>query len=347
MKKSFSMIVLVMGIVIILFRATGYSQDKTEPVVVNVVSETGSRAGLGDRIIISVANLSKLVADAGKSHKLIVPFINEMMMRGLYPEGIDTGNGTIRFQLHRTEKTREQWIALLGKPSKFIKDVSISVGLEDGYPIATQGDKFELIVIHGGLFYLFAILFVIILFFLYFLATRSEIIRDAGPAPAKGRRAYSLARFQMAFWFFLAIASFLFIWIVTYDLDTVTNSVLSLMGISSLTALGSIAIDKKVSGNATEPFASRNNFFLDVLSDTNGISITRFQMFVWTLVLGIIFVCSVYNNLAMPEFGNTLLILMGISSGTFVGLKTPDLIKKTVDDRIKEKTGSSENPPVG
>ena len=45
-------------------------------------------------------------------------------------------------------------------------------------------------------------------------------------------------------------------------------------------------------------------------------------MFVWTLVLGVIFVASVYNDLSMPEFSATLLGLMGISSGTYLGVKT-------------------------
>ena len=52
-------------------------------------------------------------------------------------------------------------------------------------------------------------------------------------------------------------------------------------------------------------------------------------MFVWTLVLGIIFIASVYNNLSMPEFSSTLLGLMGISSGTYLGFKVPE---KTATD---------------
>jgi len=47
-------------------------------------------------------------------------------------------------------------------------------------------------------------------------------------------------------------------------------------------------------------------------------------MFVWTLVLGVIFVGSVYKNLEMPEFSATLLGLMGISSGTYLGFKVPE-----------------------
>jgi hypothetical protein len=52
----------------------------------------------------------------------------------------------------------------------------------------------------------------------------------------------------------------------------------------------------------------------------------------WTIVLGIIFISSVYRNLAMPEFSGTLLTLMGISSGTYLGFKIPENVKKSERD---------------
>jgi len=48
------------------------------------------------------------------------------------------------------------------------------------------------------------------------------------------------------------------------------------------------------------------------------------QVFAWTIVLGIMFISSVYNRLTMPEFSATLLGLMGISSGTYIGFKFPE-----------------------
>src|SRR5438093_8101847 len=47
----------------------------------------------------------------------------------------------------------------------------------------------------------------------------------------------------MAFWFFLVIASYFFLWIITGDMDTLNSSVLGLIGISAGTALGSAFID--------------------------------------------------------------------------------------------------------
>jgi hypothetical protein len=59
-------------------------------------------------------------------------------------------------------------------------------------------------------------------------------------------------------------------------------------------------------------------FHIDLLSDSNGVNFHRFQMLIWTLVLGFIFVHDVFSRLSMPEFSTTLLTLMGISSGTYL-----------------------------
>lgn len=66
------------------------------------------------------------------------------------------------------------------------------------------------------------------------------------------------------------------------------------------------------------------SFFEDVLSDNTGFSFHRFQILAWTLVLGIIFIREVLSNLQMPEFDDTTLALMGISSGTYIGFKFPE-----------------------
>jgi hypothetical protein len=64
-------------------------------------------------------------------------------------------------------------------------------------------------------------------------------------------------------------------------------------------------------------------FMTDLLGDDGVISFHRFQIAAWTLVLGTIFVEQVATQLAMPEFNATLLGLMGISSGTYIGFKIP------------------------
>lgn len=65
-------------------------------------------------------------------------------------------------------------------------------------------------------------------------------------------------------------------------------------------------------------------FWRDLVSDDRGgVTLDRVQILVWTLVLGIIFLSSVLLELTMPEFSGTLLALMGISSGTYIGFQMP------------------------
>jgi hypothetical protein len=65
-------------------------------------------------------------------------------------------------------------------------------------------------------------------------------------------------------------------------------------------------------------------FLIDLLTDGSGISLHRFQIFVWTIVLGVVFGVSVYRDLVMADFSPTLLGLMGISSGAYIGFKFPE-----------------------
>ena len=65
------------------------------------------------------------------------------------------------------------------------------------------------------------------------------------------------------------------------------------------------------------------SFGMDLLQESDTVSFHRFQLIVWTGILGAVFVYNVINQLAMPDFSASLLILVGISSGTYIGFKVP------------------------
>ena len=78
---------------------------------------------------------------------------------------------------------------------------------------------------------------------------RSPMMRDNAVAQLPvDQRPYSLGRFQMALWFCLILTSFLFIFVVTWDLNSITAESFVLMGISGATALASVAIDQSKDG---------------------------------------------------------------------------------------------------
>ena len=71
------------------------------------------------------------------------------------------------------------------------------------------------------------------------------------------------------------------------------------------------------------PPAQSRRWYLDLLSDDNGVSFHRLQMAIWTVVLVCVFIRAVYADVVMPEFDATMLGLMGIASGTYLGFKFP------------------------
>jgi len=147
---------------------------------------------------------------------------------------------------------------------------------------------------------------------------------------------YSLARVQMAFWGLVVALSFLGIYWTTGTMEVINQQVLVLLGISAATGLGSVLVGdtKQVIADQTrvaEPVTQTNTpgdkskFLSDILSDGDGnVSVHRFQSLLWTIVLGSVFVYTVISTLTMPEFSVTLLTLMGISNGTYLGFKYSD-----------------------
>ncbi len=74
-----------------------------------------------------------------------------------------------------------------------------------------------------------------------------------------------------------------------------------------------------------EPAAPQSaGFWQDICDDGEGLSFHRLQVVLWTVVLGVVFVWSVAQAISMPEFSETLLTLMGISNGTYLGFKIPE-----------------------
>jgi hypothetical protein len=66
------------------------------------------------------------------------------------------------------------------------------------------------------------------------------------------------------------------------------------------------------------------NFFRDIVTDVDGVSLHRFQSVGWTVVLGAAFLIFVLAQRKFPEFDKYLLAVLGISGGTYLGFKIPE-----------------------
>ena len=349
---------------------------------------------LDDIVEVRVQDLEKW-AENNDPAKL-VPYINGRAIRGNYPEELHLARGRVIYHLEITPENKGVWTDLLGAPNAVRRPVTLSVGLEheSAFDSVHMGENPVTLTVISPLYGFLALVVIAgTLILLVWLCQRTNIIREPGPPATPGKkRPYNLGRAQMAFWFFLIYASYLAIWLITDALDTITSSLLALMGISAGTALGEAIIDNgkdtsrqnqlqdltaekqaleqsvsetqsqvdATNAIATTSVTEQSNresmnrqlidgrtrlgqidqqlrtlssqhaptvssgFLRDILSDSSGYSFHRFQIFAWTIVLGLIFVSSVYNKLTMPEFSTTLLGLMGLSAGTYIGFKFPE-----------------------
>ncbi|MEM7483464.1 MAG: hypothetical protein AAF481_20080 [Acidobacteriota bacterium] len=348
-------------------------------------------AGLGDLY----EHARCLEARDGRSRSVVL-FLNDRAFPGVtaWPQ-TDPAAGELRFSLRREidageeqESAREAWIAVLGKPRFRARTMRVSVGLDDQVPLPSDATVDFLALPRGWLAF-WGVAFVGLLIVFFLLATRSNVLRDPGEEPGgDARRPYSLSRLQAAVWFFLVLACYLLIGMVTGDYSSsITGTVVALLAISGGTSIASAFVDKGKEAQLDAPLAAATaqavqlklssarakladlaqetadlpkagsaadvqakvaegraltrqvkahesqlakiqhrseGWLLDILSDANGVSFHRFQIAAWTLVLAVVFAAHVYRDLAMPQFSETLLALMGISSGTYLGLKVPE-----------------------
>src|SRR5256714_15413011 len=226
--------------------APAISPSPTAATVANHPKVTGIEGHLElDSIIkVEVANFSEWAAthDATK----LVPFLNGRAVRGGYPNELHPDSRRLSFHLLITPENKKLWIDLLGGPHGLSHPVTFTIGLETESPfdsVFDQSNPLPLTVISPpyGVIGLLIIAFTLVLFI--WLARTTNLIREAGTAVPGKLRPYNLGRTQMAFWFFLVYVSYVGIWLVTSALDTITPSLLGLMGISAGTALGEALID--------------------------------------------------------------------------------------------------------
>ena len=256
----------------------------------------------------------------------IILYVDNIPLKGVYPEAftVENGKSILQFFIAHEDAPIELWGNLISmkKPGEFFKrKVSVSVGFEGdaiAIPTLVKGEKaFTLALVQESWLFTCMIVLGILIVLFVALAVQSNLIRE-GDADADGKKPFSLARTQMAAWFILIISAWLLLYAIKHTIATIPESLVALMGISSATGLGSILV---TSNSTTLRQKKRERFIMDILSDGQGISLHRFQVFAWTVVMMAVFIRQVWSYYRMPTFDTNLLLLMGISSGTYIGYK--------------------------
>jgi hypothetical protein len=251
---------------------------------------------------------------------------------GLHPLGCDPATQKLAFEINRDEAPNTRvanaaWQIMLGMDAKhgLQRDLSYTVT----QPASTDELKN---IKHGSLKLLIASpafiaigvsLSLLLLISLVYLGRNSGMLRDAGnQGDTLQHRTYSLGLVQMAWWFGIVMGSYMFLWIITKGIPPLSSQALLLMGISGATGLTSVGLNAGM--KKAFPVGTQGEFFEDLLTDANGVTLHRFQMLAITVILGVMFIIHVVTNLSMPEFDGSLLTLMGIAGGTYVGFKIPE-----------------------
>lgn len=382
MNKTFLVFVLwlVAGV------GVGLAADNPQPWRLSVDSmELGNPVSID-----ATSDFSDWYRTSQQNGNLPQVFVNGLALSEASLRLVDAGASHFEFVLNRTMINPQMWQSIRGRSEADplgVRQVHLSFGNSGLINSQLGTQKVEFVLLQRKSILLWsAIAFSLLLFFII-LSIKSNILRDGRIAAGATRPPMSLARTQMAIWLFLVMITYVWIWLITDELNTVTPSVLGLMGISAGTYLSAAAIDQNRStqspmlrtlteqvdslrlsineldqqqtdvdglesaeveaiGAARESLLARkaqlektittlrasgtkvkgqSGAIMQLLSDDTGVRLHRFQIFAWTIVLGVIFVTKAVSELNMPEFSATLLGVMGISSGTYLGFKFPEI----------------------
>ncbi|MDZ4399298.1 hypothetical protein [Hydrogenophaga sp.] len=273
----------------------------------------------------------------------LVPYLDGRALTGVTPLAVDLGQGRLQFHLAIHPQNRDTWTHLLS-PLVFERAVQFSVGLEQVDPFPTDftlASRRAMLTVINRSWLLTAVLIVTALSVAFCgLAMHTTVLMERYKTEngALSHR-FSLAKVQLALWFFVIFSAFLLIWLVTGNIDSLNSSILSTLSISAGTALGDTFVKASGASTATSaanprggsteiflaPRWTARRFMRELLSDDEGCSIARFQMLAWTVALVIVFLADVFDDLQMPVFGPELLYLLGLSTGTYVAHRVPEM----------------------
>jgi hypothetical protein len=254
----------------------------------------------------------------------IILYVNNIPFDDLEPEFQNNDTVVFRFQKNTGPDKQESkaWAFFYKKPrTPVLENKSISIGYSDGQVFPSDA-RVNIVIIQQTWYVVGIILIVCLVVILILLSLKSGLLRDGGSL-ASERRPYSLARTQFTLWLLLISSAYIFLWVSTGEMPILTASSLILLGISGGTSVVAKMIDNSQALNPS-PEGKTKGFMTDILSDESGVSIHRLQMFVFTLVIGLIFCHDVLVIFEMPDFDSNLLMLMGISSGTYAGFKVTE-----------------------
>lgn len=276
----------------------------------------------GDTLVVQLKNIDALLNEREVKLADIRLYINEFAVNSLIPIRCVNDKNEVCFILNERLLTVSEKNYIKTLPGLFLKEIGVGIQIRDT-DVFYKCSKKLLIGLTGFKdLYIISIIFSVILFiFLMLLCKKTALVRDKSTLP-EAKRPFSLSRSQLAWWTYIILASYLFIYLVTGETELLNFTAVTLLGISAGTTAVGTTIDSSESAKDRHQNNESQGWLTDILSDSGGISIHRLQSLIFNLIFGIIFIRYVVSNFAMPEFSDNQLILLGLSAGTYSFVKT-------------------------
>jgi hypothetical protein len=217
-------------------------------------NDIASRVGLHGQLCIVLNRAPSLAPDQ------YVLFLNGTEIKGLVPatdgslqSGCNQMPHALVFRLRRSDGNDAFFKDLLRAPTSRHVPVMVSLGQKAAQGAENRGtivsaapgtsrfqfEAFSAIRLTAATL---AVLGVFLLV-LGHARTRTTLRDSYLPQLPPSRQTYSLGRWQMAFWFTLIFAAFVFLYALLADTNTISAQALALMGISGTTALAAVGVD--------------------------------------------------------------------------------------------------------
>lgn len=190
---------------------------------------------------------------------------------------------------------------------------------------------------------IFAIVVVVLLWAsAIYLSLKTDILKDLSTGSIKP---YSFSRTQLMWWTLIIASCYILAFAHYENLPAINSTTLALLGIGLGTTTFARVVDNTQVNQAATNSTSRHQdetsqgFLTDLLSDETGISMHRFQAFIFNIIFGVTFFIDFFNmKYILPTYDSQQLLLLGISSGAYIAIKMNE-------NGVKNVAAIQNNPP--
>jgi len=272
-------------------------QDREKPTIKEVYghsrTEETNKIRFDDRVVVALSNMN---FNADITNQDLILYINDRPFDDITAD-VNQEESKLYFSLIKDLQQQEDPWDLFFK-GKSSGSVDFSVGFKKGQTTPSQNVEITFFKPSSKTWAIISVVITVLLIIIFGIIFRDVLIfRVVGT-----NRPFSYSKLQLYAWVTIIISSVVYILILTGDLYSLSTSSLALLTISGTTTFLGILLDKFDKGK-------------------DGLTIPRFQGIIFNLVFAIYFIYIVYTRLEMPEFSETQLILLGISSTTYATLK--------------------------